>query len=219
MQHTKTVEEFVRTNDGEFRAFVNSVCSTFNFPLYLAEDVVQEIYVKFLTTPLYDNYNPEYKLSTWLYPIVTSVILSHLRRNRVEAHRFVTPESDVQNHPDEPIDDVDIALRCCQVAREFQCVLDYNESVDGIDGLSARLREFEDKWLGDTGRNRKFKLVKRRDKNSSQDGCTLLDVYRLIDLGLSNRQIAQIYGCSNVFISSIKQLIVRALREFGVRDE
>jgi len=221
MQHTKTVEEFARHNDGEFRRLVASICAKQCIPVHQVDDIVQDMYFRFLTSSVYEKFDPNYhnqspKISTYLYPILVNAIKSQWKKPhmKIEARRYIVPEDAHENYSHE--DNVEIALRSCKVSATYQGILEHNASSDSVDGLAAELEEFEKKWLSKRSRNRHYKLGRRRDKSVGKSGCSLLDVYRLIDAGLTNKQVAEIYGVSSVFVSSMKRMIVQALREYGI---
>ena len=218
MQHTKSVEEFANCNDTELRRLVSSICVRQRVSSSYVDDVVQEVYIRMMRSSILQRFDPNFggfstKISTYLYRVASNLVIGMKKRGqyKIESGKYRATKRYIEDTGE--TDDVEIALRCCNTTPEFQSILEHNSETEG---LSADLEEFEKRWLGNTYRNRKFTLSRRKNKDAGKDGCTLLDVYRLINQGLNNRQIGEIYGVSGAFISSLKRIIGRSLKAYGI---
>jgi len=224
MHYTKSLGEFASRNQDELKRLVTSVCIRQKVPPVHVDDILQDVYLRMIGSEVLERFDPQFggfstKISTYLYPVISNIVSGFKKKNnfRMETRKFRASEA--YKEETGMVDDVEIALRCCNVTPEFQAVLDHNDASDETHGLAADLNEFENKWLGKTYRNRRFSLKHRRDKSVGHQGCSLLDVYRHINNGLTNKQIAEIYGVSGAFITHLKHIIVRSLRAYGISNQ
>jgi len=217
MQHTQSVKEFATKNDAELRKIVTSICDKQRVSRHHVEDLVQDVYFRLIKGDVLSRFDPNFggfkpKISTYLYPMIYNMVTGLRNKNsyKMESGKFHATE-DFKEMVGES-DDVEIALRCCSLTPEFQSIIDHNSSDDN-QGLASELKEFEEKWLSEPSHNRKFSL---KYKGKRVGGGSIVDVYRYINYGLTNREIGEIYGVSGAFISTLKQMIIRTLKAYGI---
>lgn len=210
MRFTQSLVDFVRYNDSDVRSLVSSIFPHQNCPPSITiDDVIQDIYIRFATGNILNLYNPQHKnhakLSTFLFPVIRNEMLTVLRRedSRVfSRRRWSNSENEV-------------ALKANYLSMEYQNILDRNKISDETDGIRLELDEFEHRFLKSPS-NKNYTLKRRRDPDTVTSGCTLLDVYRHLKKGLSSHEIAQMYGVSNMFVSSMKREISQAMKKYGI---
>jgi RNA polymerase sigma-70 factor (ECF subfamily) len=61
----------------------------------VAEDVVSDVFLKAYKS--YDSYNPEYKVSTWLYTIARNTLIDHYRKHKTTIDIDNLPVADEQD--------------------------------------------------------------------------------------------------------------------------
>lgn len=221
MLNTNNVQEFIRHNDKELRYLVShlcmkhGLCSPAVYRIHTVNDIIQEIYLRLLTGDIIESFDVDWptspKISTYLYPIIRNMVRTYKKSSKVKMARgYFRTHGDDQAQQD----DVDAALRCNSLSNEFQAIVDHNQSTDSIDGLGSDLDDFEQRFL--SKRDKSYKLSKRKYQDTPQKKCNLSDVYKLLNEGLSNREIAEIYGVSDMWISTMKSEIKVALSRFGI---
>jgi len=218
MQYTQSVEEFASQNDAELRKIVTSICDKQHVSRHHVEDLVQDVYVRLIKGDVLNRFDPNFggfrpKISTYLYPMIYNIVTGYRNKNsyRMESGKFHATDGFKEMIGEN--DDVEIALQCCSLTPEFQSILDHNSFGDETQGLASELKEFEEKWLGETYRNRKFSL---KHKGKPVGEGSIVDVYRYINYGLTNREIGEIYGVSGAFILTLKRMIIRTLKAYGI---
>ena len=221
MVNTRSIGDFVSQNDHELRFIVSSLCTRYHISSTpdTVNDIVQDLYLKILTGGLLEKYNPvhngnETKLSTFMYAVARNVVRSIHKGTEAKFNslRF-RPPRDFYGTPD-TTDDVEIALRFHRVAQHHQEIMDRNSVSDDPDGLGAELRKFEEKYLGRI--NKTYKLARRKHKSVDPGKCSMLQVFRMMRKGMSNHEIAEHYGVTDMCISHIKKDIAAALKEHGI---
>jgi DNA-directed RNA polymerase specialized sigma subunit len=147
-------------------------------------------------------------MSTFLFPIIRNHIIG----------KFSTPEnkiihSKIQNYDTQNEEiDLDESLSTNKIALEYRDIIDYNESSDAVHGLGFDLRDFENKFRRSEA-NKKI-LKKKRNKTDFPEG-TLLEIFQYLYKGYSNKEIAQIYGVSNMTIMHLKRKIALIMIDMG----
>ncbi len=251
---TTSFSVFLKNNDHEFRSLVIALCESLNFP-GSPEDVVQDLYVKFLGSQIIESFNPVYrgkktKMSTYLYPVIKNFIVSKIKSNEC---RFLSQK--LRNYePSDDVDDVERVLCHNPVSVDYVNLLIFNESTDGPNGLCVDLKSFE-RQLRRTRKTDKKYLKKRKSDDSnfleelrtelsqlkkkevglddpeyreisariirvqSSTGCSLVDIFVLLYRGYSGKQIARVYGVSDMSVSNVKYKLARALLSYGIKPE
>jgi hypothetical protein len=193
---------------------VSKICGSLKYSCDM-DDLVQDIYTKFITAGTLQGYNRHYctgksysssKLSTFLFPILRNFILS-----RAESINQKMIRGTVQNYDNEG---EDVALDDTiqdNIALEYKNILAVNESSDTIDGLGFDFRDFERKLR----RSAKNKKILKRKKNAKFPQGTLLKIFRYLYDGYSCKEIADIYGVSNMKITHLKREIGQAMLDLG----
>lgn len=240
MVPTNHISEFIEKNDTELRNMVINVCEGINYPED-PQDVVQDIYLKFLTSKIIQSYDrnfrdKETKMSTYIFPIIRNFILSKFKSREYRFFKHKLPNF----APTDDVDDLDLVIFRNPIALEFMNTLLYNGSTDNMGGLGADFKDFEHQFLH-SSHNKKYSLKKRKhekralnyleklDKNSLEfeeikdrilnagfSGCTLLDIFQLLYKGYTNKQIAKIYGVSDMYVTSMKHKLAKVMLRYGL---
>lgn len=212
MLATRNFREFITHNDQEFRCMVNTICHRHD--VTDIDDTVQEAYTHMLTAKILERYDPNRpgspKISTYLYPIVRNLVLSKKKESSelIRFKKYYPPDDSY-----ETADTVELALRYNQVATEFQNIIHQNDMTDSIEGIGADLRDFEENFL--PTRNKVFTLSKRKFKDVETNGCRLSDIYSLLYQGYSNKEIAQMYGVSYMYVTAMKRELASVMNKGG----
>jgi|GEM_PF-3206276 len=223
MVSTKSIKEFVSCNDKELRYLVTSICLKHNVKPTTdsINEIVQDVYVRMIAADVFNSYKPNFgghstKFSTYLYAIIRNIVRGYRRTNesKIQSMRYQPPR-EVDLLPD-TYDDIEIALRYNKVASEFQSIIERNECSDSIDGLSCQLKDFEERYLSRREYNKKYQLLRRKNKRIKIGGCSALKIYQLMSSGLTSHEIAELYGVSDMFVSLVKEDIEKAIREYGI---
>ncbi len=215
MVSTNCIAVFVRHNDSEFRALVTSICQSLNHPGPY-EDVIEDMYQKICDFPILQGYNRHFyrqgrlgqgpgtnKMSSYLYPIIRNHVIGILKSSEEKIFRspaFI-PE-DIEN------DDMDQILLGNPVAFDYEEILTANAEADRIDGLRMELQDFAQQYLCPKQCKGKKKLSKKAD-------CTLFDIFNYLYKGYTNKEIAEIYGVSQMSVSHYKNKLAKALLRYG----
>lgn len=208
------MQEFISRNDKELRYLVTNICERLN--VQSVDDIVQDVYLRFFTGQVIEKFDSTRysspKISTYLYRIIYNMVCSHVKSNneRIRRHSYQISDNDIESYED----DVELALRYNDVALEYQGILEQNQISEEMDSLGAELRYFKKNIL--TKKNKKYRLSKRRNKNVMTDGCDLVSVYQLLHEGLNNREIAKIYGISDMMVTNMKRQIGAILKRHGI---
>jgi RNA polymerase sigma factor (sigma-70 family) len=214
MVSTNCISVFIRHNDSEFRALTTSICQSLNYPGPY-EDVVEDMYQKICDFPILQGYNRHFyrqgrlgngpgtnKMSSYLYPIIRNHIIGLLKSSEEKIFRspaFI-PE-DTENY------DMDQILSDNSVASDYEEILMANAETDRADGLRMELQDFAQQYLCPKQRKGK-KLSKKSD-------CTLFDIFNYLYKGYTNKEIAEIYGVSQMSVSHYKNKLAKALLRYG----
>ena len=249
---TNSISVFLENNDLEFRSLVSSLCESLNFP-GSAEDVIQDLYVKFLTSEIIESFdsnfrNKDTKMTTYLFPIIKNYIVSKIKSNECRYFR-----QNLRNYePSDDVDEVELALCHNPIAIDYVDLLLYNESTDSPTGLRSDFRAFK-RLLVRTRKNKRYlkkrrsnsdflnelkiELTKLKKKEVDLDdpeyreiserikrvqidtGCTLIDVFILLYRGYSGKQIAKVYGVSDMSVTNVKYKLAKALFDYGIQPE
>ena len=224
MQPTKTLQEFVRCNDREMRRIVTDICFRYGVSEKQdVDDVLQKSYTWFAERGIIEKYDPNYskgasrspKISTYLFPIIDNIAKIHIKGERKHTRVQFLPEYDVEGYED--VDDVEMAMRCKAIVPEYEGRIEAMQISEDIEGLRVELKDFQNNFLVGK-RDKTYKLNRRKNKDnlSSSKGCSIKDVFDLLDMGLGNTEIAGMYGVSAFFITLVKGDLKEALSKYGI---
>lgn len=214
MRYLRTVSKFVSCNHVEVQKMVHSICIRYN--VKAVEDVLQDFYEHLISHKILTKYNPNHpaatKISTYLYRTIENLVLIRMKSNesKIEKHCIDQDYYDLF-HQHEYDENTDIPPE--QVKIEYENVIYRNGQSDDIDGLNFDLRLFEDHLRK---KNKHYTLSKRKDKLVGGKGIDLLKVFKLLQDGYSNHEIARRFGISDMFISTIKSEIKDLMVKFGI---
>lgn len=276
MYPTSSFSAFLEKNDGDFRTLVKSLCESLSFPGE-SEDIIQDLYYKFLTTEIIDSYRPQFrgkdtKMTTYLYPIIKNYIISKIKSNEFRYYR-----QSLRNYePSNDVSEIDFALCHNPINTDYIDVIIHNESTDGQEGLGSDFRTLSRLLRLNKKNKRYLKKRKARDQsflielkeelshlkrveidlendleyreisdrvskeviicdkcgikyrrervkcpkcyhNQDVEGCSLTDIFHLMYRGYSGRQIARIYGVSDMSVTNIKYKLAKVLLAYGIR--
>ncbi len=240
MLPTNDIAVFAQKNDAEFRALVRKQCEYLDYP-GSPDDVVQELYVKFLTKKkIIEAYDPSYnvQISSYLFKIIRNFIITRVKSHdgRFRRCRVLTPS------PTDDTNEFDLIPAYYDVSDDF-----YDNQYFNNNSFMEEFSDFE-RQFSKSPQNIKFKLRKRQHKNTSlnflkilerlqkrgkigeefneikdliteieENGCTLLDLFRLLYKGYNNKMIARIYGVSTTTISAMKSKLAKAMIKYGIK--
>ncbi len=213
MVSTNCIAVFIQHNDSEFRALVTSVCHSLNYrgPY---EDVIEDLYEKICDLPILQGFNRHFyrhgrsgheiasnKMSSYLYPIIRNHIIGLLKSSEEKIFRSPAYMSEEAEE-----NDMDTVLLGNSIASDYKELLLANAEADRSDGLRMELQDFARRYLCPKhGRNR---LSKKSD-------CTLLDIFNYLYKGYTNKEIADVYGVSQMSVSHYKNKLAKALLRYG----
>ena len=142
-------------------------------------------------------------MSSYLYPIIRNHIIGLLKSSEERIFRSpaYVPEDSEEN-------DLDQILIGNSVALDYEELLLANAEADRIDGLRMELQDFAEHYLCP-------KKHKGRNKLSKKSNCTLLDIFNYLYKGYTNKEIADIYGVSQMSVSHYKNKLAKALLRYG----
>ena len=210
MRFTQSLGDFVRLNDSDVRSLISRYFSCQNCPPSITvDDIVQDIYLRFATFNILNIFNPNHpnhaKMSTYLFPVIRNELLTILKREDIQIYT----DGKWSNREE------DKAQKANLLSMEYQNIRLHNNVSDEPGGIGMELDEFEQRFLKKEY-NKTYTLKRRRNKAIQTAGCTLLDVYKHLKNGMSNREIALMYGVSNMFVSTMKREIELAMKKYGI---
>jgi hypothetical protein len=221
MLHTQDVAVFARQNHQEFRLLVSSIC--YDYGVYCVDDVIQRLYLKFLTKGTLKKFNPNYKnspkLSTYLYQVILNFVKSvrlkeareHNRSVDIDREELHSGFSETVAATWEPSHGDGIVFNG-RLDPDYETVVNRNSDSDHPDGLRFDMDMFE-RWL--EKRNRFFNLDRSRGRTLKTERMNLLEIFRLTRSGTTASSIARIYGCSNTYIMMLKAELKRLMTRYG----
>jgi hypothetical protein len=219
MRYTSDIAEFIRYNHSEVSCLVANICTYFDLTSHI-EDVIQDLYAKFLSCNILERFDPEYrggtKISTYLHIIIVNMVKAICtdKENWIERRRFRCSSFQKVNLFHDPYhDEVENALQLENMNVDYEGNLYSNYTTEPIDGLKFDLDFFET-YLKE--KNRTYKLNRRRCQNVKSEGLSLLDVFQYLRKGYSHKAIAFKYGVSLAFITSLKAEIKLLMIKFGI---
>jgi RNA polymerase sigma factor (sigma-70 family) len=205
---TNNISVFVRYNDQDLRRIIADICSSFKFAEPV-NDVVQDIYVKIVSSDIIQNYNRFFyrgryshtQMSTYLYPIIKNHILTEMQTTKYQHSKYR------QELVDQDYDEVEDAEN--KEARRQLSTYEHTDE-DSVDGLAFAFREFAERfkksYLNETVGFERGESKPRK----------LLDVFHYMYMGYTNHQIAEIYGISDMSMSHTKAKLAKAMARFGL---
>lgn len=230
---TNSLSTFIAQNDSELRRITNHLCISYNFPGE-PEDIVQDIYVKFLTGSIIENYEEErvinknpppnpgkrklrgikkvvkVKMSTYLYSVIRNYILSKMKTHEYRVLKYKVPE---YSQPYADASDLDKIIQHTPVEIRYQNLLSSNEDNENSLLWSA-LNDFRENFLS-SKKNKKYSLNKRRNQEVRTSGCSLIDIFNHLYEGYNNKEIAEMYGVSDMSITNMKHQLAWQMKRYG----
>ena len=216
MYPTNDITVFFKENNDELRYLVASISNSLSYSGDI-DDLVQELYLKFLSFHVIENYDPyfygnenEIPMGNYLYPIIRNHIFYKLKSSENKMARSYL--SDYEEKED--INDIDLIIRKNPIAYEVKNIIMNNNISDGIDNLGFEIKDFE-KVFKESDENKKY-FTKRKNKFSPPaSGCTLLTLFQYLYNGFSSKEIAEIFGVSCMAITYMKQKLANILKKYG----
>lgn len=214
MRYIRSVSKFVLYNHVEIQKMVHSICIRYN--VTAVEDVLQDFYELLISHKILTKYDPHHpaatKISTYLYRTIENLVFLRIKSNETKIERHCIDQDFYEFfHQHEDDENTDIPPE--QIKVEYENMIYRNGQTDTIDGLSFDLRLFEDHLRK---KNKHFALNKRKDKLVGEYGLDFLKVFKLLQAGYSNHEIACKYGISDMFISTLKSEIKEIMIKFGI---
>jgi DNA-directed RNA polymerase specialized sigma24 family protein len=175
------------------------------------DDIVQDLYTKILEQDLLAKYDPrKARLTTWLFAIVRMIVLGRVYIQNKEIlcgfpddlfmHEAQEEEVPIQGNID-PV---------------YEGILLRNQDSDELIGTAAELKEFKSRFSG-SRQNKRHLLQRRKNKGFKTSGYTMLDIFDLLYEGFSNREIALMFGVTDMAICHLKHRLVKSLIRSGFR--
>ena len=198
MHPTTDIRAFIRSNSTQLRDLTFYICRDYNYTDSY-EDVIQDVYVRMIASKFIENYKEENgKLSSYVYPLIKNVVINKIKKNK--KHR-----NSLSN----------IFLNDCNIDEEKLDPRYYTRILNNYNELEPELRGFEE-YLIKKNRNVKFSLLRRKNKGSSEEECSLLSVFRYFYSGYTAREIAIIYGVTPMAVCNIKYKLADMMRKYGI---
>lgn len=217
MYSTNDISVFYEKNDTELRYLVVSICNSLS---YIADidDLVQELYLKFISSDIIKNYDPYYygdeskvPIANYLYPIIRNHIFCKIKSSENKMIRSYLPDYEENS---EDINNIDLIIRKNPIAFEIKNIIINNNISDGIDNLGFEIRNFEEVFKK-SDKNKKY-FTRRKEKGEEVSlGCTLSDILQYLYDGFSSKEIAEIYGVSCMAVTYMKQKLALYLKKHG----
>jgi hypothetical protein len=221
MRHTQDVGEFICYNHSEVSSLVATICTDLDFADHI-DDVVQNLYAKFLTRKTLQRFDPKFnggsvKISTYLHTVIVNMVkaMRSEKENKIQFHRYKFQYTDPvkRRFYDDPyFDEVEMAIHTEGMDVNYEGNLYANYSIESVNGINFEFNLFE-KYLKKV--NRTFTLNRRRCQNIKQGSLSLLDVFRLMRRGYSHKSIASMYGISVTFVTCLKTEIKLLMIKYG----
>jgi DNA-directed RNA polymerase specialized sigma subunit len=190
------------------------ICKSLNFSGSL-NDIVQDIYLKFCYSTILQDYDQNHtdhstKLSTYLYPIIRNHVLGYFKSPEYKLMKLkianYEPTSD-------DMSDFEATLRSNSIDMEFRETLEKNES-ESPNSMGFELQDFQGR-LKNSKENKHYSLSKRKNKSTAIPECTLLQIFKYIYQGYSNKEIARIYGVTDMSVTHMKHKLAEIMHKFG----
>lgn len=211
MVYTKNVADFVYANHDELCHLATTIFR--QSPAFCSvDDVVQELYIKFLTEKTLGKFDPcrNTKVSTYLYRVLRNLVNRIYNSNEgiIHSHQFDMEFTDVLHHNEFTSSNRSEDLPSMNV--EYEGIVLRNQMSDEIDGLNFDL-DFFDTYL------ERIPRIMKRKKKGMNTSHLLVKVFRLMREGMTNKDIALKYNVSNMFITNLKSEIKGHMKRFGIR--
>lgn len=214
MVYFKNSKEFVRCNEKELRVRIARMCYKYRVSERYIGDITQNIFLRIIDRGVMENlYRPDgpSSIDTYIYSMIRNTILNHLQNQKKLKEVQVDFYSDLYTDNGRYLEGSYIYA---YISTDYQNLLERNRISDAPDGINKELEDFEIKYSKGSGRKR-YLLRRRKKCRNILGGCSRSDVYRYIKLGYKNRDIADIYGVSKMFVSIIKKEIQIAMKDYG----
>lgn len=183
------------------------------------------------------------RMSTFIYPIVKNFIISRLKSPENRLVRYQLPDCDPSAEVIDEVDMIVRNNPIAEEVRNIMHNNECSDSIDGIGAelrnfeqrfsesdnnkrYSLSKRKCKNKneaynFLKDLSKayaeedSEELKEIQHRIENVDEIGCTLLDIFRLLYRGYSNKQIARIYSVSDMSVTNMKHRLAQEMIKFG----
>ena len=191
---------------------VAHICGNLNYYGSI-NDVIQELYTKFLTSDIIGKYNENYasgdgkstKISTYLYRVIRNHILSKIKNQDDRIVKHCRQENTEW--------DIDTLYRECKMSTGYRNMIESNQC-DENGNLGLELKDFYEKFLKSRN-NKTYSFSRRKDKKIKNNGCSLLDVFKYLYEGYTHTEIAEMYGVSNMTVTNLKHKLAKNMIRYG----
>jgi len=213
MQYVPTISIFISRNQFEVRKMIHSICNRYN--IAEVDDILQDFYLLLINNKILDKFDPNHpsatKISTFLYRAAENLILVYLKsnENKIEKHCVHRDCYDFYHRNNED----NMAFPIEKIKTEYENRIYRNSLTDEIDGINFDLDLFEDHLQKI---NKYYNLRKRKNKRVEEKSLDFLKIFKLLREGYSNREIAQKFGVSDMWICTTKNEIKKLMDKFGV---
>ena len=220
MVPTNSITVFLRHNDSELRYMFSNLCAKLRYAGSL-NDLVQDFYTRMLTSTILQDYNRHYttsskyttcRLSSYLFPTMRNFVISKMKSPE---YRYITgkvPNYDPSSETSVELDDIVKD----HLDETFEDVVERNDDTDSCDGTGSDLRFFYESFKG--SKDDKRYALRLSDKKGLSEA-TLSRVFKYIYEGYSNREIAQAFGVSGMYVSYMKQQLALEMVKYGFVPE
>lgn len=207
---------FLQKNYTELNRMISKVALDYHYRGHL-EDLIQDFYLKILTSDIIESYRQDFhgpetvtKISTYIYPMIKNFIIMKFRTKDYRFSNFSL------SNQDEGCDDG--FFDSLKKASDYDIeVIDHNQIVEENEHAEEDINFIKDKFE-EMGLDKMFPLDKKKDKSfEAVEECTLLNIFRHLYDGFTNRDIARMYGVSYMYITYLKQYLAKRLMKKGLK--
>jgi hypothetical protein len=215
MHYTQDVSKFFALNHNSLQKMTQMLCKQFG--VNCPEDILQEVYRTIHKRKILDKFDPNHpsgtKISTYLYYHIDKIVRAYRKSNECVIERrsikkdvYSLDQYSWESLTSKSLEDI--------LSAEYKNIVRQNSKTDRVDSINIDLDLFE-KYL--QKRNKSYDLSRRKNLSvTNVQGLSLLKVFRLMRKGWFCREIADKYGVSNMFITTIKSEIKKHLIKFGI---
>jgi len=215
MHYTQDVSEFITINHTSLQKMTQMLCKQFG--VNCPEDILQEVYRTIHKRKILNKFDPNHpsrtKISTYLFYHIDKIVRAYRKSNECVIERrsiqrdvYSLDQYSGESLAAKPLEDI--------LSAEYRNIIRQNATTDRIDSINIDLDLFE-KYLHK--KNKSYDLNRRKNLSVQNiQGLSLLKVFRLMRKGWFCREIADKYGVSNMFITTIKSEIKNYLIKFGI---
>jgi len=205
MIYVKNSKEFVRLNYKEIANIVGSLCYKHRINSCSIDDIINDVILRIISRKILENvYSPgTAKVSTYIYAIAKNFILNFKRNNE---YKLCNSYLNIDYH------DFDNLFHYNDLNPEYQEIV--NKNSEPPDGIKLDLNIFEDSFKNKKGK-KKYPLKSHKNMKIRINGCTRYQIYYYLKQGYTGKEIAKIFGVSDMFVCIAKKDIQKIMQEYG----